>query len=110
MLNAAAKRAGLDSDAIAACAATQATKDAVNADIKLAEDVGVDQTPMIAVNGRVMPFAGLPYDVLKQVIQFQATLDGASSQALPPQPWLPSPRCPHSPTCPSNFFESPAPR
>jgi protein-disulfide isomerase len=90
LLKAAAKRAGLDADATAACAATQATKDAVNADIKLAADVGVDQTPMIAINGRVIPFSGLPYDILKQVIQFQATLDGvdsgATAETLAPKP------------------------
>jgi protein-disulfide isomerase len=90
LLKAAAKRAGLDSDAIAACAATQATKDAVNADIKLATDVGVDQTPMISINGRVIPVSGLPYDLLKQVIQFQATLDGvdsgATAETLAPKP------------------------
>jgi protein-disulfide isomerase len=90
LLKAAAKRAGLDADAIAACAAAQATKDIVNADIKLAADVGVDQTPMISINGRVIPLGGLPYDLLKQVIQFQATLDGvdsgATAETLAPKP------------------------
>jgi protein-disulfide isomerase len=94
LLKAAAKRAGLDSDAIAACAATQATKDIVNADMKLAADIGVDQTPMISINGRVIPLGGLPYDLLKQVIQFQATLDGvdsgATAETLAPKPPAPT--------------------
>jgi protein-disulfide isomerase len=94
LLKAAAKRAGLDSDAISACAATQATKDLVNAEIKLAQDVGVDQTPMIAINGRVIPFSGLPYDILKQIIHYQAKLDGvddgATAETLAPKPAPPT--------------------
>ena len=93
LLKAAAKRAGLDSDAIAACAATQATKDLVNADIKLAEDAGVDQTPMLSVNGRLLPIAGVSYEAIKQLIQFQATLDGvdsgATAETLAPKPEQP---------------------
>ena len=52
LLKAAALRAGLDGDAIAACSKTQATKDIVNADIKVAKDVGINQTPVLVVNGR----------------------------------------------------------
>lgn len=96
LLKAAAMRAGLDGAAIAACAATQATKDIVNADIKLANDAGVDQTPMLAVNGRLLPLGGsIPYEQIKQLIQFQATLDGVDSGATaatlapkPPKPTL----------------------
>jgi protein-disulfide isomerase len=95
VLKAAAKRAGLDSEALAACANTQAAKDAVNADMKLAEDVGVAQTPTLSVNGRMLPLVGINYDTLKRIIQFQATLDGVNSGATaetlapkPPQPTL----------------------
>jgi protein-disulfide isomerase len=83
ILKAAAKRAGLDSDAIAACSETQATKDVVKADIKLGEDIGVDQTPLLSVNGRLVPLGNVNYDALKQVIQFQAKLDGVDSGATP---------------------------
>jgi protein-disulfide isomerase len=90
LLKAAAKRAGLDSDAIATCAATQATKDIVTADIKLAEDAGVDQTPLLSVNGRLLPIAGVSFETVKQLIQFQATLDGvdsgATAETLAPHP------------------------
>lgn len=90
LLKAAAKRADLDPEAIAACAATPATKNIVEADIKLAADAGVDQTPMLSINGRVIPISGLSYEVLKQVIQFQATLDGvdsgATAETLAPKP------------------------
>jgi protein-disulfide isomerase len=95
ILKAAATRAGLDGDAIAACANTQATKDAVNADIKLATDAGVEQTPMLSVNGRMIPIGGnISYDQLKQLIQFQATLDavdsGATPETLAPKPVQPT--------------------
>jgi protein-disulfide isomerase len=94
LLKAAAMRAGLDGDAISTCANTQATKDIVNADIKLAEDAGVEQTPLLAVNGRLLPLAGVSYDGLKQLIQFQATLDGvdsgATAETLAPKPKQPT--------------------
>jgi protein-disulfide isomerase len=93
LLRAAAKRAGLDSDAIAACADTQATKDIVTADIKLAEDVGIDETPKLSVNGRLIPVAGVSFEAIKQLIQFQATLDGvdsgATAESLAPKPVQP---------------------
>jgi protein-disulfide isomerase len=94
LLKAAAKRAGLDSDVIAACAATQATKDIVNADIKLAEDSGVGETPLLSVNGRMVPLTGgIGYDQIKQLIQFQATLDGVNSGATA-ETLAPTPRQP----------------
>ena len=74
-------KAGLDPAAVDACAATPATKDLVTASIKLAEDVGVDQTPMLVVNGHLLPLTGVPYETLKTVISYQAMLDGASTGA-----------------------------
>jgi protein-disulfide isomerase len=89
LLRAAAMRAGLDGDAIAACSKTQATKEIVNADIKLAEDAGIDQTPTLVVNGRPISL-GIAYDTLKHLIVFQAKLDGvatgASADILSPTP------------------------
>lgn len=81
ILKAATVSAGLDGDAVAACANTQATKDIVNADIKLAEDSGVDETPLLSANGRLLPLTGVSYDSIKQLIQYQATLDGVESGA-----------------------------
>ena len=79
-------KAGQDPAAIAACAATQPIKDAVNASIKLAEDAGVDQTPTIVVNGRLLPASpsAMPYETLKKVIVFQAQLDGVHIDPPPP--------------------------
>ena len=65
ILRAATQRAGLDGAAIAACANTQATKDIVNADIKLAQDAGIDETPTLVVNGRPISM-GISYDTIKQ--------------------------------------------
>jgi protein-disulfide isomerase len=97
LLKAAAMRAGLDGAAIQACANSQATKDIVNADIKLAQDIGIDQTPLLVANGRVLPLSGVNYDELKKLIQYQADLDGVKSGATaatlapkPPQPTLQS--------------------
>ena len=74
-------KAGLDPAAVDACAATQATKDQVTASIKLAEEIGVEQTPMLSVNGHLLPLAGIPYETLKTIISYQATLDGVSTGA-----------------------------
>jgi protein-disulfide isomerase len=77
-LKAAVTKAGLDPAAVDACAATQATKDQVNASVKLAADAGVDQTPMLAINGHILPLTGIPYETLKQIISYQASLDGVT--------------------------------
>ena len=83
-LKAAVTKAGLNPASVESCAATQATKDQVNASIKLAQDVGVDQTPMLAVNGHVLPLTAIPYETLKTIISYQASLDGVSTGASGP--------------------------
>jgi protein-disulfide isomerase len=76
VLKAAVLKAGLDPAAVAACAKSEATKAEVNASVKLAEDAGVDQTPMLSVNGRMLPMTEIPYETLKRMVAFQAQLDG----------------------------------
>ncbi len=92
LLRAAALRAGLNADAIAACAASPATKAIVDADIKLANDIGVNQTPTLSINGRLVPL-NIPYDTLKQLIVYQAKMDGvatgAAADILAPAPPAP---------------------
>jgi protein-disulfide isomerase len=78
-LKSAVTKAGLDPAAVDACAATQATKDQVDASIKLAQDVGVDQTPILSVNGHLLPLNQVPYETLKKIVAYQAALDGVSS-------------------------------
>ena len=76
-LNSAVTKAGLDPAKIAACAATPATLAAVDASVKLAKDINVNQTPTLVVNGRQVS-ASAPYETLKQIIQYQAKLDGVA--------------------------------
>jgi protein-disulfide isomerase len=82
-LNAAATAAGADPKAVAACAATQATKDELAAEIKLGNDVGVDQTPVLVVNGYALPLTALPYNILRRIIAFRASQDGITVHLQP---------------------------
>jgi protein-disulfide isomerase len=70
-------KAGMDPGAIDACANADGTKSTVNNSIKLGEEIGVDQTPMLAVNGHLLPMASVPYETLKTIISYQAVSDGA---------------------------------
>lgn len=75
-------KAGLDPAAIDACASTPETKNAVQASVKLAEDLGVQQTPMLAINGRLIPLTtNIPYETLKTIVAYQAVQDGVSTGA-----------------------------
>ncbi len=78
-LNSAVTKAGLDPVAIAACAKTPASVAAVEAMGKLAQDLKISQTPTLLINGRSV-LATAPYDTIKQVILFQAKLDGVAAQ------------------------------
>jgi protein-disulfide isomerase len=78
-LNSAVTKAGLDPAKIAECAATPATVAAVDALVKLAMDLNINATPTLLVNGRQVP-ANAPYDTLKQIILYQAKLDGVAAQ------------------------------
>jgi len=83
-LNNATTKAGADPTAIAFCANSEATKSEVKASIALANELGVDQTPMLSINGRMISIASVPYETLKRLIQFQAELDGVSAAAASP--------------------------
>ncbi|MBB5058871.1 protein-disulfide isomerase [Granulicella aggregans] len=85
-LDAAVTKAGLDPAAIDLCAATAETKAAVAASAKLAEEAGIDQTPTLSVNGRMLPVspAAMPYEILKKIIVFQAGIDGVKVDNPPP--------------------------
>jgi protein-disulfide isomerase len=77
-LNSAVTKAGLDPAKVQACSTTPATLAAVSASVKLAEDLNITQTPTLLINGRPVPIGGIPYETLKQIIEFQAKLDGVS--------------------------------
>ncbi len=85
-------KAGADPAAVAECARLPETKHAVDASLKLGQEVGVDQTPMLMINGRLLPLGGIPYETLKQIVIFQAGLDGVSSAAATAPLVGPSPK------------------
>ena len=82
-LKAAVTKAGADPAAVAACSASPEAKNEVAASVKLADELGIDQTPILMVNGRMIPLGGLPYETLKLVVAFQAGLDGVALPAVP---------------------------
>ena len=77
-------KAGMDANQVGLCASGDAAKTTVEASIKLASELGVDQTPMLAVNGRLLAISSVPYETLKQLIVYQAGLDGVSAAAVSP--------------------------
>jgi len=74
-LNSAVTKAGLDPTKISTCAKDPATIANVDASVKLAKDLNINQTPTLLVNGRQVPANG-PYDTIKQIIEYQEKLDG----------------------------------
>jgi len=74
-INSALAKAGVDQTKAAACAAAPEVKAAVDASMKLANDLGIYQVPTLMVNGRSIP-ANAPYETLKKIIDFQIQLDG----------------------------------
>ena len=78
-LNSSAGKAGLDPQKVKACADTPETKAAVEASVKLAQDLDINQVPTLVINGREVP-ANAPYETLKKIIEFQAKMDGVAVQ------------------------------
>jgi protein-disulfide isomerase len=75
-LNSAVSKSGQDPDKVAACAKTPETKATVEEGVKLAQDLNINQTPSLAINGRIIPLGGVNYDVLKQMIAYHVANDG----------------------------------
>ncbi len=75
-LNSSVTKAGLDPVKIEACSNTPEIKAKVEASAKLAKDMSINQTPTLMVNGRQVPLGGMPYETLKQIIEYQSKLDG----------------------------------
>ena len=76
-LNSAATKAGLDPAKVSACAAEAETKSAVEASMQLSKDLDISSVPTLVINGHQVP-ANAPYETLKQIIEFQAKLDGVA--------------------------------
>ncbi len=77
-LNSAVTKAGLDPAKVAACAASPEAGKQVEASVKLAQGMNINQTPTLMVNGRQVPMGGLPYETLKQIVAYQAKQDGVA--------------------------------
>ena len=77
-LNGAVSKSGQTPDAIEKCSKTPETKSAVDASVQLAKDLGVNQTPSLAINGRIIPVGGIPYDTLKDMINYQIKMDAGT--------------------------------
>jgi protein-disulfide isomerase len=72
--------AGLDPAKVGSCTYTSAGKAPVDASIKLARDLNVNETPMLFINGRQIPVGEvangeLPYEKLKAIVSYQFSLD-----------------------------------
>jgi protein-disulfide isomerase len=68
-LKAMATASGVNADEVAACAAKPATKARVDASAALGKSVGVNATPTIFINGRMVG-GGAPIDTLKKMVEF----------------------------------------
>lgn len=66
---------GLDPDKIAACADSPAAKAMVDSSMHLGQDLNVDETPTLFINGRAVPMLGMPYEQLKTIIAWQFARD-----------------------------------
>jgi protein-disulfide isomerase len=73
-LKAIATAAGAKGDEIATCAVSPDTKARIEASLALGKSVGVNGTPTLFINGRSVN-AGLPIDVLKKIVDFEASQD-----------------------------------
>lgn len=69
-LASAVRAAGVDQAKVTACVADPSTKATVDASLKVGDEVGVNQTPTLFVNGRMLPLGGFPYDQLKKIVDY----------------------------------------
>lgn len=81
-LNEAATKAGADAARIGACSTSAESKAAVDASLKLGQELDVNQTPTLFVNGRSVPLGGLAYEQVKQIVAYQFSLDESPDKSL----------------------------
>jgi protein-disulfide isomerase len=63
---------GLDATKIAACAVSPETDARIKRSLALGQTLSVNQTPTVFINGRMVSgLANIPYDNLKQLVQFE---------------------------------------
>ncbi len=69
--------AGADADKVAACAESTAGKGPVEASMRLGQDLNINETPTLFIDGRAVPMLAVPYEQLKKIIEYQFSLDKA---------------------------------
>jgi protein-disulfide isomerase len=69
--------AGADPDKVAACADSAAGKSPVEASLQLGQDLNVNETPTLFIDGRAVPMLAVPYEQLKKIVEYQFSLDKA---------------------------------
>ena len=74
-LNDAATKAGADAAKVGSCALGAEAKATVDASVKLAQSLTVNETPWLFVNGRGIPMGAAPYETLQKIVAFQAQSD-----------------------------------
>ena len=70
-LKAIATESGANADAVSACSVKSDTIARIEASLALGKSVGVNGTPAVFVNGRILS-GGIPVEGLKQIVDFQA--------------------------------------
>ena len=75
-LQAGVMASGADATKVQACMGDPSTKATIDASLQLGAEVGVNSTPTLLVNGRALPFAGIPYESLQKIIGYQLQIDG----------------------------------
>jgi protein-disulfide isomerase len=68
---------GLDPDKIGACADSPAAKAMVESSLRLGQDLNVNETPTLYIDGRAVPMMEMPYAQLKKLIAWQFARDKA---------------------------------
>jgi protein-disulfide isomerase len=74
-LNDAATKAGVDAAKATACSDSAEAKGLVDASLHLAQDLNVNETPWLFINGRGLPLNSVPYETLKKIVEFQVQSD-----------------------------------
>jgi len=67
-----ADAAGVNGSEIAACAAKPETTSRIEHSTELGKSLDVNSTPTIFINGRALSAGGIPYEVLKKLVDFAA--------------------------------------
>ena len=73
----AATAAGADPNKTATCADSAAGKAPVEASLRLGQELNINETPTLFIDGRAVPMMAVPYEQLKKIIEYQFSLDKA---------------------------------